>query len=159
MQHNREQTKILQLTDRISREQERLNILQERLEGLALLFEQSLFPNLNLQEQLNEYLLRHSEVETQLTESRELLAELRQKLEEVEKKMVHFDHELKQLSEKISSTRMMEQELSVRASSVDEALQESGFTAHSILEYLPAGITQSCLLESLKVCEKKNYSI
>lgn len=149
MQHNREQTKILQLTDRISREQERLNILQERLEGLALLFEQSLSPNLNLQEQLNEYLLRHSEVETQLTESRELLAELRQKLEEVEKKMVHFDHELKQLSEKISNTRIMEQELSVRASSVDEALQESGFTAHSILEYLPAGITQSMREEEL----------
>ncbi len=143
MEYDREITKTQQLTDRINREQERLDVLQERLEHLALLCLQSATPETELREQLAEQLMKHSEVELQLTLSREQLMQLRKELEHLEQFTLNYDLEVKRVQEVIAQTRMQEQELAVRASSVQESLDESGLRAPLLLEHIPAGTTQS----------------
>ncbi|WP_298622221.1 chromosome segregation protein SMC [uncultured Legionella sp.] len=141
--YDREFTKIQQVTDRISREQERLDVLQERMEHLALLCLQSTEPGAELQEQLAELLMRHGEVELQLTLSRERLAQIRMDMEELEKATMNYDLEVKRVQEIIGQARMDEQALSVRASSVQESLDEMGLQAQNVIDLIPSGITQS----------------
>jgi chromosome segregation protein len=147
--YDREITKIQQVTDRISREQERLDVLQERMENLALLCIQSTEPGAELQGQLAELLMRHGEVESHLTLSRERLAQIRMDLEALEKATMSYDLEVKRVQEFIGQTRMDEQALSVRASSVQESLDELGLQAQNILDLIPVGITQSMLEDEL----------
>lgn len=143
LEYDRKINKIQQLNDRIHREQERLDILQERLEHIALLCAQSAEPGNELQGQLAEQLMRHGEVELQLTLSRERLAEIRMSLETLEKSTLKYDLEVKRVQDAISQTRMQEQALSVRASSVQESLDEFGMQAPYLLEQIPSGMTQS----------------
>ncbi|CAM2745797.1 chromosome partition protein smc [Legionella steigerwaltii] len=142
LEYDREKNKIQQLNDRIQREQERLNILQERLENLAMLCLQTEGPGEELKEQLAQQLQKHGEIELQLTLSREQLSQLRMMLEECEKNILNFDFEVKRIQEQISKTRMEEQALTVRASSVQESLDESGLQAQALLEQIPPGVTQ-----------------
>ncbi|CEG57926.1 chromosome segregation protein SMC [Legionella fallonii] len=154
-EHDREITKTQQLTDRIAREQERLNVLQERLEHLALLCIQSAAPETELREQLAEQLMKHNEIELQLTESREQLVQFRSNMESLEQSIFNYDRELKQVHEVIAQTRMQEQELAVRASSVQESLDESGLHASSLLEHIPQGTTQSMREDELIALAEK----
>ncbi|HIE3579907.1 TPA: chromosome segregation protein SMC [Legionella anisa] len=142
LEYDREKNKIQQLNDRILREQERLNILQERLENLAMLCLQTEGPGEELQEQLAQQLQKHSEVELQLNLSREQLSQLRMELEECEKNILNYDVEVKRIQEQIGQTRMEEQALVVRASSVHESLDELGLLPQSLLEQIPEGVTQ-----------------
>ncbi|HIF0223592.1 TPA: chromosome segregation protein SMC [Legionella anisa] len=142
LEYDREKNKIQQLNDRILREQERLNILQERLENLAMLCLQTEGPGEELKEQLAQQLQKHSEVELQLNLSREQLSQLRMELEECEKNILNYDFEVKRIQEQIGQTRMEEQALVVRASSVHESLDELGLLPQSLLEQIPEGVTQ-----------------
>ncbi|BCA94245.1 chromosome partition protein Smc [Legionella antarctica] len=143
MEYGKEMSKKQQLTDRTNREQERLDVLQERLEHLALLCLQSTTPETELREQLAEQLTKHSEVELQLTLSREQLTQLMKELEHLEQFTLNYDIEVKRVQEVIAQTRMQEQELAVRASSVQESLDESNLRAPFLLEHIPEGTTQS----------------
>ncbi|WP_412756415.1 chromosome segregation protein SMC [Legionella bozemanae] len=142
LEYDREKNKIQQLNERIFREQERLNILQERLENLALLCLQTEGPGEELKEQLAQQLQKHSEVELQLNLSREQLSQLRMELEDCEKNILNCDFEVKRIQEQISQTRMEEQALVVRASSVHESLDELGLLPQALLEQIPVGVTQ-----------------
>lgn len=154
-EHDREITKIHQLTDRIAREQERLNVLQERLEHLALLCVQSATPETELKGQLAEQLMKHNEIESQLTQSRERLVQIRSEVEHVEQSILNYDRELRLVQENIAQTRMQEQELAVRASSVQESLDELGLQAPALLEHIPQGITQSMREDELIALSEK----
>ncbi len=154
-EHDREITKTQQLTDRIEREQERLNVLQERLEHLALLCVQSAAPETKLREQLTEQLMKHNEIESQLTQSHEQLLQIRSEVERVEQSILNHDRELRLVQESIAQTRMQEQELSVRASSVHESLDELGLQASSLLEHIPQGTTQSMREDELIALSEK----
>ena len=155
MESDREITKTQQLTDRIHREQERLDVLQERLEHLALLCLQSSTPETELREQLAELLMKHSEVESQLTLSREQSTQIRKELEHLEQFTLNYDLEVKRVQELIAQTRMQEQELAVRASSVQESLDESDLRAQLLLEHIPEGTTQSIREDELIVISEK----
>lgn len=155
MEYDREITKTQQLTNRIIREQERLDVLQERLEHLALLCLQSTTPGAQLREQLAEQLMKHGEVEQQLTASREQLTQLRMELEHLEQFTLNYDLEVKRVQEVIAQTRMQEQELAVRASSVQECLDESNLKADLLLEHIPEGITQSMREDELIALSEK----
>ncbi|VEB32408.1 chromosome partition protein smc [Legionella cherrii] len=143
LEYDREKNKIQQLNDRIQREQERLNVLQERLEHIAMLCLQTEGPGEELKEQLAQQLQKQGEIELQLTLSREQLSQLRIALEECEKNILNCDFEVKRIQEQISNTRMEEQALAVRASSVQESLDESGLQAQALLEQIPTGVTQA----------------
>ena len=155
MEYDREVTKMQQLTGRISREQERLDVLQERLEHLALLCMQSSIPGTELQEQLAVHLMKHGEVELQLTASREQLTQIRSDLEKLEQFTVTYDLEVKRVQELIAQTRMQEQELSVRASAVQESLDELELHAQLLLELIPEGTTQSMREDELIALSEK----
>lgn len=139
---DREKSKIQQISERSLREQERLDILQERLESLALLCLQMANPGAQLNEQLEMRLAQQVEVEMQLTLSRELQSQLRMELEDLEKNTLNCELEVKRVQESIAQVRMEEQALAVRASSVQESLDESGLQAQVLLERLPVEITQ-----------------
>lgn len=149
LEYDREKNKIQQLDGRIQREQERLNILQERLENLAMQCLQAEGPGSELKSQLEQQLLKHAEVELQLTMSREQLSQFRMELEDLEKNIVTCDLEVKRIQELIGQARMQEQALSVRASSVQESLDESGLQAQALLVRIPEGTTQNTREEEL----------
>lgn len=155
LEHDRELTKIKQLEERICREEERMDILRERLEQLEILGMQATQPGVVLQDQLAEQLLKHGEIELQLTTSRELVSQLRLEIEALEKSTLSFDLEVKQVQELIGQTRMDEQALAVRASSVQESLDELGLQAQLLLEGIPSGITQSMREDELIAISEK----
>ncbi|WP_010654691.1 chromosome segregation protein SMC [Fluoribacter dumoffii] len=143
LEYDREKNKIQQLNERIQRDEEHLNVLQDRLEHLAMLCLQTEEPGEGLKEQLVLQLQKHAEVESQLTLSREQLSQLKMELEECEKNILNCDFEVRRIQEQISKTRMEEQALAVRASSVQESLDELGLQAKTLLEQIPPGVTQA----------------
>lgn len=155
LEYDRGKNKIQQLKERILREKERLDILQERLEQIALLCLQTEGPGVELKEQLALQVQKHSEVESQLTLSREQLSQLRMELEDGEKNILNCDLEVKRIQDLIAQVRMEEQALSVRASSVQESLDESGLQARVVLEHIPQGITQSLREDELIALAEK----
>ncbi|MBN9226807.1 MULTISPECIES: chromosome segregation protein SMC [Legionella] len=154
-EYDREKNKIQQLNERIEREQERLNVLQERLENIAMLCLQTASPGEELKEQLALQLQKHGEIELQLTLSREQLSQLRMQLEDCEKNILNCDFEVKRIQEQISTTRMEEQALAVRASSVQESLDESNLQAQAVLEQIPADVTQAMREDELIALSEK----
>lgn len=153
--YDREVTKIQQLMQRINREQERLDVLFERLEHLNLLCLNASNPDAELNEQLLEKLQKHAEVEQQLTLRREQLTQLKMSLDELEKTFFNQDREVKQVQELIAQVRMQEHELSVRASSMSESLDELGLHPSLLLEQLPEETTQNEREEELLSLSEK----
>ncbi|MBI2786194.1 MAG: chromosome segregation protein SMC [Legionella longbeachae] len=155
LEYDREKNKIHQLDERIQREQSRLNILQDRLDQLALRCLETENPGSELKEQLAQQLQKHNEVEMKLTLSREQLSQLRMELEECEKNILNCDVEVKRIQEVIGQIRMEEQALVVRASSVQESLDELGLQAQVLLEQIPSGITQNIREDELIILSEK----
>lgn len=155
LESDREVNRIQQLSDRISREQERLEILQERLEQLAQLCLQSVAPESEFKKQLAEQLAKHSEIETQLTASREQVSQIRIGLEDLEKKAMQQDLDVRRVQEQISQARIQEEALSVRASAVQESLTELGLNAEALLIHLPPDVTQSQREDELLALNEK----
>jgi len=155
LEKDREVTREQQLQQRISREQERLDSIQERLEQLSLQLIQLADPSVELKAQLTELLLRHAEMETLLTASREQVSQIRIELEGMEKTANQHDMEVKRIQELIGQCRMEEQALAVRASAVQESLDETGLRAASLLERIPAGVTQSIREDDLIALAEK----
>ena len=148
-------TKTQQIEDRIQREQERLVILEERLEHLALLCMQSTAPELELREKLAEHLFKKSEVELQLTMSREQLSQIKIQLDDFDRDSLKHDLALKETQNLISETRMQEQALAVRASAVQESLDELGLRAPILLEQVPEGVSISLREDELIAITEK----
>ncbi|MFI4918424.1 MAG: chromosome segregation protein SMC [Legionellales bacterium] len=155
LEYDRELTKIQQVQDRIVREEERLQLLQQRLAHTALLCTQAATPDTDLKSQLAELIMQHMEVELQLTASRELVAQFRMGLDDLEKKTAINVLELRQIQELISQTQMQEQALAVRASSIHESLEELGLQAQAVLALLPHDSTQSTREDELIAVSEK----
>lgn len=152
---DRELIKSQQLNETILREQERLLVLEERLEHLALLCLNSLTPELDLQDKLAERLVHHGEIESRLTSIREQVSEIKMRLDELEKAVSRHDLDVKQVEELIAQTRMQEQALAVRATGFEESLSETGLSAPELLAHLPTAVTQSMREDDLlALCEK-----
>lgn len=149
LEWNREMSKTHQLTERIHRDNERLMVLQDRLEQLTQLCLQPNESALNFKKQLNDHLLKHQEIELALIETREHIAETRLAIEEIEKQSVHYDLEVKKLQEIINQTRLDEQALAVRESAIQESLDEMGLSIQPLLEQIPEGVSQSKREEEL----------
>ena len=155
LEYDRELSKAQQLNDRINREQERLVILEERLEHLASLCTQAAQPEQEMKERLAEHLLKHNEVEHQLTLGREQMAQVKMEVDELEKKLLQHDLEIKKIHDLLSQVKMQEQELAVRASAIQESLQELNLNAELLLERIPANLTQSMREDELLSINEK----
>lgn len=152
---DREKNKIHQLDDKIQREQDRIDLLQERLEHLVQRSLQTKGPEVTLQEQLALQLQKHDEVESHLTLSREQLVQLKMQLEQSEKNILNCDLAVKGSQELIGQAKIEEQALIVRASSVQEALDEFNLQAAALLKNIREGTTQSVREEDLLVLTEK----
>ncbi|MGC1182118.1 chromosome segregation protein SMC [Legionella sp.] len=143
LEHEWGKNKIQQLAEQINRGQKRLNILQARLENLTLRSLQIEKPGAELKDQLAQQLLNHAEMELQLATSREQESQLRMELKDLENRSLKCDVEVKRIQELITQVRMQEHALSVRASSVLEALAELDLQVHALLLNIPKGTTQN----------------
>jgi chromosome segregation protein len=155
LEYGKEKNKIQQLGEQIQREQDRFDILQERLEHLTQLRLRTEGPGTELKDLLALQLQKHSEVELQLSLSREQLAQLRMQLEACESHILNSDSEAKRTQELIGQRRMEEQALIVRASSVQESLDESGLQAQMLLEQIAVGMTQAIREDDLIALAEK----
>ncbi|MFA6302076.1 MAG: chromosome segregation protein SMC [Legionella sp.] len=153
--YDRELTKIQQFQDRIAREQERSRVLEQRIEQSAEQYQQFLNPKVNLQQQLEQLITQHAQVEAQLTLSREQLSQFKLQLEQLDKIILNYDLELKRIQDMIAQTRMQEQELAVRASAMQETLDESQVQAQDIVTELAEDVTINALEEELLAVSKK----
>ncbi len=143
LEYDRQQLLLQQLVERIAREQERVLLLQERLEHLSLLASQSHQPEHEVQERLANQLMRHQEVEQQLRVYQEEHAQVQLDAEALEHTVAHHVLESKKTQEQIAQLRLQEQELSVRATAIAETLQERSLLPQSVLLNIPADTSQS----------------
>jgi chromosome segregation protein len=153
--YDREKNKIRQLEERSQQKQEHMNDLQARLKDLTLQSAQMEKPVSELKVQLDQQLLTHTEMESQWSMSREQITQLRLELEELEKNNLVYDLEVKRIQELMAQIRMQEQAFLVRASSVQESLDELGFQAQDLLSCIPEGITQDQREEELHLILEK----
>ena len=152
---DREYNKIQQIEGRIFREQERLDVLQERLEQVTLLCLQAEQPEGGLKEQQDQRLHEYSGIEVQLTSAKEQVAQLKTDLEAWDKNSFNADLEAKRLQEVIAQARIEEQALAVRSSSMQESLGELDLEAKAVLEKIPPDITQSIREDELIILSEK----
>ncbi|HHL3493873.1 TPA: chromosome segregation protein SMC [Legionella pneumophila] len=155
LEYDREVTKIQQITDRISREKERLQRAQIRLEELTQHYLQSVAPEAEFKNQLAALLIKHGEIESLLTLSREKVSQLKLQLEDQEKLILNYDQEVKRIQEIMNQIQMEKQALSVRASSIQETLDEANLQAQCLLERIPSGVTQSMKEDELLAISEK----
>jgi chromosome segregation protein len=155
LDHDRELTKSNQLKDRIQKEQERLALIEERLEQLVQLSVISCEPNEVIKQQLVELLASHAAVDAHLNLGREQMTQLKANLEDLEKRILQDELELKRMQELSTEIKMLAQELAVRASSVQETLAELDLKAELILETIAKDSTQSFCEEALIVLSQK----
>jgi chromosome segregation protein len=155
LEYDKEKNKIHQIKTRIQNQQDHLDRLKIRLEHLVQLVLQAENPGTDLKEQLAQQLQKQAALESQLIVSREQLAQLRMKLEEYEKNILNCDEKVKRIQELINQVRMEEQALAVRASSVEESLEELGVQAKQILDHIPIESTQSMREDELIALSEK----
>ncbi|CEK11904.1 chromosome segregation protein SMC [Legionella hackeliae] len=153
--YDREKIKIQQLTENVKREQLRLETLNDRMEALASRLMALDAPATELQERLEEKILRHNELETQLTVFREGLNVLTKELESFET-LVRMEEKNAQLvQEKIQQEQMQEQALAVRATGIIESLTELDVQLKELLANIPADVSQALREQMLdEVIEK-----
>jgi len=155
LEFDRATIKTQQLTESIAREQERLDVVQDRLEQLTELCLKSSDPESECKEQLDKLLVEHAEIEAELATCRDVVAHTRIELETLEKNTNHYDLEAKKVQEDIGQARIQEQSLAVRASSIHESIDELGLQAQTLLDHIAAGVTQSAREDDLIALSEK----
>ena len=155
LEFDREVIQAQQLILRINREQEQLVLFDARLQQLATACSQAVLPEQAMQARLDEFLSKHHELEQQLLQSNENWTQIKKTLDELDKKMVRYDQDLRELHDLTAQTRMEAQALSVRASAIQESLDEHGLFAKSVYEAIPPGVTPLLREEELLVIYEK----
>ncbi|VEG91327.1 chromosome segregation protein SMC [Legionella spiritensis] len=147
----REWVKVGQLRNDIEREQERLRILQERLESVLSHLHGLDNPDNQQQAVLSEKIRQHHELENRLIEAREQLQSLTRTLDELSEHIKTEEKRAKDIQEISLQAQMDEQALSVRATGLLESLAEQGFTLNEALRNIPADATvesrEQCLID------------
>lgn len=142
LQQDREKVKCQQLRETIARETLRLEILNERLEGLATHLMTLETPDTSLQAVLEEKIARHIELEADLSLRREQLAQLTSTLESFESLVRSEEKLAKQIQETSQQEQMQEQALALRAGGVLESLSELDADVDAVLAAIPTEMTQ-----------------
>lgn len=141
LQAQREGLKLNQLQEGLHRGQERLQILQERLEevrGQLLALDH---PDSQLQSHLQEKIGQHLELETLLTAQKEQMAALNRVLDELSQGIKTEEKQAKDIQAIIQQGQMDEQALKVRASGLIDTLTELGCLLDDVLKAIPAEMT------------------
>jgi chromosome segregation protein len=138
-----------QLTQRIAREAERIQLIQERLEQLAQQSTKTLEPQQSLSAQLETQVLAHQEIETQLIAKKEELLLIREALEGLEQTLAKQHADATSVQNAIAELRLLEHELTVKSSAILEALQEMQLTPEALLEHIPPQASQEAFEETL----------
>jgi chromosome segregation protein len=146
---DREKNKIRAFEQKCQLEEERSDVLQGRLEQLKFQSLQTEKPTADLKNQLEQHLVIHTELKSQLVRSNEQMSQVRKELEDLEKNSLTYRLEVKKVQELISQIRMQEQEFLVRARSVQESIGELGFKPQDLLVGIPQGLTQNKREEEL----------
>ncbi|MDI9819207.1 MULTISPECIES: chromosome segregation protein SMC [unclassified Legionella] len=143
LQYDREKIKTQQLGENVKREQLRLVMLNERMEILASRLVELETPGSTLSDILEEKVLQHGKLESQLSGYREKTEALSRQLESLEASVRAEEKNAQGVQERMQQEQMQEQALAVRAGGILESLSEFHADTEQLLAGLPVGVTQS----------------
>lgn len=153
--YDREKITIQQLAENVKREQLRLETLNDRIEALAARLLALDTPELELQQNLQEKIRQHSELETQLSLFKDNLNGTSNQLESFETLVRTEEKNAQLIQEKMQQEQMQEQALAVRASGIIESLAELEVQLKDLLANIPQDISQLMREQALEeVIEK-----
>jgi chromosome segregation protein len=141
LQYNRDMLNTQQLRDNILREQRHLDTLNERLSMLVHRFNELIVPDQTLNDQLNEKIMMHHQLDTELSERRQSVDDLQRQFNESERAGKQEEQEAHELLENIQQEQLQEQGLIVRSASIVEALTELDADVDALLLNLPVETT------------------
>lgn len=133
LQAEREKLKVGQLQEALKRNEERLQILHERLEDVQGQLLHVHDPDTTLKSSLEEKILKHHELEERLAQHRECLNHLNQQIEGLSEQLKAFDKQSRELQNIIQEAQIEEQTLKVRAAGLIESLTELGVALQDVL--------------------------
>lgn len=155
LRYNSDALKTQQLRDNIAREQRYIDTLQQRLIVLARCCKELVIPDTTLSASLNEKVMLHHQLDTELVTLRQLVDDLQHQLNENERQGKQEEQCAHDVLEKTQQVQMQEQKLAVRASSMIESLTELGADIDVLLVGIPAEITLQMREEALLVLDEK----
>jgi chromosome segregation protein len=150
LEREREQLIVSQLTKNITRDQDRLDGVSERMEAVAEQLLAVETPDVSLGDSLNEKLSRHAEMEEHLNASREQLASLLQEIETQEARIREEEKQAKAIQDRIQQQQLQRQTVLVHADNLVEGLHELGAQPDSLLRVMPSGTTTALREQDLQ---------
>ena len=110
---------------------------------------------IELNEELQEYLKKRVEVETQLTDARRSVENLDHSLRALSNERHSVEQESENVRGQLDKLRLGQQELVVRRQTLDEALQESGHQLQALFEELPEAANEAQWQEKVDDVDKR----
>ncbi|KTD46803.1 chromosome partition protein smc [Legionella rubrilucens] len=145
----REKLKVDQLQDALKRNDERLQVLHDRLEDVQSQLLNLKEPDTTLKSLLEEKLLQHYELDELLVQHREQLNQLSQQIEGLSEQMKALDKQSRDLQNIIQQAQIEEQTLKVRAAGLIDSLTELGVRLQDVLAGLEPQASLSLHEEAL----------
>ncbi|MFC7782306.1 chromosome segregation protein SMC [Legionella taurinensis] len=145
----REKLKVSQLQDALKRNDDRLQVLHDRLEEVQCQLLTLKNPDTTLKPLLEEKLLQHHELDELLAQHREQLNQLNQQIEGLTEQMKTLDKQSRDLQNVIQQAQIEEQTLKVRAAGLLDSLTELGVRLQDVLTGLAPQASLSLHEEAL----------
>ncbi len=155
LQNNSEVLKAQQLRNNINREQRQMDTLSERLSVLVNRCNELASPDKTWSISLNEKVILHNQLETELAHRRQLVDELQTQLKNTEQVGRVEEQCANEVQEKIQKKQLQEQRLAVRAGSIVESLTELGAEVEVLLKNIPAEATLEGHEQALELIDDK----
>jgi len=133
-----------------TRAESQIGELGERKEQLQLALAEDSAPTDNLQKDLEVTLIKHQEVEAELSEARKNLEAVDHEIRQLETKRHSAEQNADAVRQRLESLRMEWQGIKVRVSNEEEQLKSSDRTVQEILAQLPEEASDTLWVEKLE---------
>ncbi len=130
-----------------------LDQLNRRREALKKTLREGVEPLAEQGRQLEQRLAERVGVEARLAEARQALEEIEQKLRQLEQERARSEAAVQRARARLDQSRMERQEVLVRGKTVEEQLNETGFSCDQLLEELADGATETQWQEQVERME------
>ena len=155
LQCNRESLNVQQLGENMKREQRHIDTLSERLVALASRMDALASPDQALNHSLHEKVMQHDQLDTELTQQRQLVDEWQTQLNKSELAVKQEEEQATGMHAKMQQVQLQVQALAVRAASISDALVELNTEVEKVLAQISADVTLQAREEALLQLENK----
>lgn len=143
-------------TDRnLARMQQQLNHLQARRDELQAALAEGETPVVALQEELEKLLEQRVTVDKALGEARTQVEIIENELRRLESQRSTYENQVQELRGQLEQSRLAAQEIRVRAQTLKEQLDETGFGHEQLFNEMPEGATVEAWAERVETLEQR----